>query len=87
MKKYSVSKYLINDIKYGLTWRNLSVEYNIPKLKMHFLSDDDVHHICKLLSEGMTPTEIGKILNLNRNTIYNIKYRNSHVNISKHYSF
>lgn len=84
----------ISDIKSGIAWQYISIEYNIPKGRNNQLfSDDEIHQICKLMQLGLNDGEIIKQIRpeLNeskyKNVMYTIRHRKRFNRISDNYNF
>ena len=82
----------VSDIRYGVTWDYISSEYNIPKGRNNQLfSDDEIHHICKLMQAGLSDYEIVKQIRPEldeskyKNVMYTIRHRKRFRRISDNY--
>lgn len=90
-------KWIVNSVKNGQTWVDISNQYNITKTPaIKLFTDDEIHKICSLLELGFNRNEILNIIkpNLDINdqsryskVIYNISKRNSYNYISNNYNF
>lgn len=70
-------------------WVDISTQYDMSAYKNSniLVSDEDVHKICKLLSEGISVTQISNMLNIKLKYISAIKCRTCRTNISQQYNF
>lgn len=85
--RLQVPRYVVNDIKSGKNYKDISSEYNIPTSHANYLTDEQVIEICKLLEAGYSNIQIKNILNVGENQIKNIRSGISHKHISQRYSF
>lgn len=83
---------ILNNESYNLEWvTNLenirrAVDNNNSAFRHNQLSIEDVHKVCELLFvENKYPTEISKILKINKTTIDKISQRKNYSRISKQY--
>lgn len=93
-----VSKYMIRRIRNGKRWKSISDKYDFTNFdkssyvcgesnKMSKITELEAHQICQLLENGVSPTDIGKMLNKPRSIIYRIKHHKTWVNVSSQYDF
>ncbi len=84
VKALNVSKDLVNNVRNGNTWKNISSEYNItnkPILNMDTIlpqkskkySEDHVRNICKLLESGKSNKDIVKELYVKEGMVSDIR--------------
>ena len=88
------SEKFVSDIKHGVTWIDISSQYNIPKGRNNQLfSDDEIHQICKLLELGLSDEEIVKQVRPEldeskyRNVMRTIRHHRRFTRISDNYNF
>lgn len=81
----NISYETVRHIKCRDAWNRISSKYKIPAVKHDLLNEQTVHEICKLLQEGMPPTQISKKLNVRVNRIEAIKCSSTWSHISKDY--
>ena len=81
-------------IKHGVTWVNVSTQYNIPKERnSRLFNDEEIHKICSMLEQGMDSDTIMKILHPElskeqyKNVMNSIRLRNRFQYISDNYNF
>lgn len=89
------NKDLISNIKRKVAWTHISCLYNIPeKNNNQKYTDDEIRHICDLLSQSKSIREISKIFDIKYNTkeynsfynlVLSIRNRNTFKRISKDY--
>lgn len=56
-KMFSLGDGIVSSIRLGVTWVEISSQYNIPK-RSRAISDSTIHWICKKIVEGLTQGEI-----------------------------
>lgn len=87
--KLRVSKDVVKHIRYGESWKQLSVKYNFPKDNQpNSYSDEQIHEICRLLSTGkFNTTQIEEMTGINSKYIGTIRDGKYRTNISSQYTF
>lgn len=83
---YSVVKHIYNKH----SWNHISDNYTFKTERKKCISDETAIWICKQLEQGVPIKDILKIARnplVNRNVISNIKYRRSHLHISKDFKY
>lgn len=91
-QKFNLKTNIVQDIYYKKTYKHISTLYTFPQ---HIimrgndleLSEKTVKKICELLEQGKSPVKISKYLEVPASKIYHIKYRDTHINISKNYKW
>jgi hypothetical protein len=86
-KKLEISIHIINSIKYGLAWKDISSKYNIENYYSSQLTDEQAHNVCEMIDNGSLVSEISKRLDIHRSTIYCIKAGKGYKDISCNYNF
>lgn len=86
-KILNVTRHIVNDIKFGRNYTNISCQYNILNKDPDYLPDEIVHKICRLIEAKYEVKEISNILGVNRTKVASIKQGASHTNISSLYNF
>lgn len=96
------NKYLISLIRHKKTWKHITRDFNFDNIDMHNYCEDaynavndneTINNICKLLENGVVDSKIicknvGLEYNkINKNLIYEIKYKKSWKKISDNYNF
>ena len=74
----------------GLTWKHITKDFEFKKVKPSAkLNEKDLHKICNIFtySPKMNNVEIGKIFDVNRKTISDIRNRKTWNHITKQYTF
>lgn len=74
----------VNGIKSGTCYRDISSQYSFPKLT-NVITDDQIKTICIGLQEGWRLKDIIEKANVSKYTIYRIRNRKTHTEISKDY--
>lgn len=94
MERSDTSKKYVSDIKRGITWTDISSQYNIPSGDYRQLfTDEQVHHICRLLEQGLTNEEIINVVSPGmpksayENVMRSIRNRTRLKRISNNYNF
>lgn len=85
----------VNNHYSNLEWMDRGLNSSIGKIKLkgelnnsHILTEKEVLEICELLLENkLNLKDIGKIYNVDKTTISNIKRKKSWIHITKNYSF
>lgn len=85
-KMFGVSNTTISDIRKGKIWNKISKNYDLTKKKSISLNPEQVHEICKLLSEGKDNKDIAKMFNVSVTLIRNIKNGKVWKDVSKQYN-
>ena len=84
--KYNVDKSIIAHIKAGDTWKDISRMYSINRITKPRKSKEDIHSVCKCLSEGLSFEFIlEKFPTFSRKDIYRIKNKQTYKTISELY--
>jgi hypothetical protein len=94
LERTETSKKFVSDIKRGITWIDISSQYNIPKeFSTQLFSDEQVHEICKLLELGYSDEEIINVISPGMpkekyiNVLPSIRRRKRLTRISDNYNF
>lgn len=83
---YGVDRSIIAHIKAGDTWKDISNLYEITRKLKPRKNKNDIHEVCKLLSECVSFNDIIKIFpQFNKKDLYRIKNKQTHKNISDLY--
>ena len=88
-KKFNVTCSIVNTIRHGKTYKEISRYYDIKPLeneREYRLSEETVHRVCKLLQEGYGPLEVSKMTDISRRSVYNIRTGHSYSNIASQYN-
>lgn len=82
----------VSDIKHGVAWDHVSIEYDIPKGRNNQLfSDDEIHQVCKLMVAGLSDKEIVSQIRPEleeskyKNVMYTIRHRKRFNRITDNY--
>lgn len=70
-------------------WVDISSQYDMSKFVNSniIVSDNDVHQICKMLSNGLNYRQISEALGIDPKYISSIKCRSTRTDISSQYNF
>lgn len=85
-----LTRSVINHVKAGNSWVHVSSDYfNLKHLpsKSKILSVEKVKYICELFTSGKTTKQVSDFLNINYNTIKNIRDRKTYRTISKPFNW
>lgn len=84
----------VSGIKHGVTWIDISSQYNIHiGMNNQLFDDNEIHEICKLMEQGLDNESIVKIVRPElpyqkcKNVMYNIRSRKKFTRISNDYCF
>lgn len=86
-KLLEIHRASVADIRKRKVWNHISKEYVFNTTRKRRLSDDTAHWVCKMISEGKTPSEIVLLSNgkVEAKMITDIKLKNSYKDISDNY--
>ena len=87
--KFNVRYSVINAIRQGLTYKEISKDYDIKPIenpRSYRLSKESVHRVCLLIEEGYNTTEVSEMTNVSRRSVYNIRMGNIYSDISSQYN-
>lgn len=91
VEKLNVSVKIVQHIRSGECWKNISKNYVFPKLGNSIpntMPEDTIHKICKLLEKKMySDTEIAKKCGVKREYVKDIRTHRRRKDISKNYNF
>ena len=88
VEKYGVHHKVISSILYEKRWFKISKNYNIQNYKKTGkIEEETIIRICELLQNGENACEIARKVNVCIATVYDIKNRKRHQDISKNYDF
>jgi len=85
-----MSNGFIGDLKFGHSWKHVVKEYNIPRKKRIYVSEEAIHFICKHLELGYSSASLCRlesIHNFSSCTVNAVRSRKRHTLISQHYNF
>ena len=91
-KMFNINRSIISQIRCGKIYTRISSRYGIkPAAKRSSneivrFSDDEVHQICKMISEGYSNDDISKKFNVDRSRISNIRRGRSYKHITNSYT-
>jgi len=61
IKEYNLPHMLPYNLRNGITWKHISKDYNFPEIEVkRKIPDEDIHWLCKQISEGKTTRQITK---------------------------
>jgi len=86
-ERLGIPHYTIHEIRQGKIYRSFSKEYNIPKISRNKMQDEIVIKICEYLEYGYGPSEIARMLGVNRQMVAEIKSRRNYTYISSNYNW
>lgn len=90
MDVYNVTAAFLADIKIGHSWKDVTKNFNFPSKPCKRIPEEAVKFICEKLEEGLSSNSIPKLgykTPFSQNTVWKIKTKKRHTNISKHYNF
>lgn len=89
-EKFGILKHIPTQIRNGVTWKEISSEYDVKRKRSERISEETVRWICERLVEGLSNTQI---INMSRNCkltqgiVCHIRTRRNWTEISKDYEF
>ena len=89
-KKTLVSYTVVKQIRNHIIWNDISKDFNIDNYSIDTkekFTSEQIHRVCKLLSENVKQSDISEITGIPYATIHAIFKRKIRTNISKDYSF
>ena len=84
-RKCDIPRYVVNDIKFGKNYTYISAQYTIPIKEITSIYDEMIHKVCLLLENNYSNISISRQLDINVNTVANIKSGRVGSHISKKY--
>lgn len=77
----------VGDIRKRKVWNHISCDYKFITPKKRRLSDDTVHWVCRMITEGKSPKDIVDLSNgkVAKQMVCDIRLKKSYKDISDHY--
>ena len=87
-EKFNINYKVVMDIKRGRTYKHISKNYDMTKIKYKTgrISDETVHEVCKLIEIGLTNKEISDKLNISSITVSDIRGGRTYKYIANDYN-
>ena len=83
--KYNVSELVVYNIRFGVTYTDISTKYKFPSQRQ--MTEEDVIRVCELLAKGMSSPQVSAETGFSVSSITHILIGDSWTQISKNYTF
>ena len=80
----------VGNLKHGAGWKHIVKEYTISRKPRIYVDREAIKYICEQLEKGISTRAIAKQdskFTFSQNTVWKIKKKERHTDISKHYNF